>query len=421
MSNVLYAKITKERRTQFQISTKIILQDGKKAVVKEPLHEEGKIHIRKMYDYYKLYQSNKIKPVSCKVEDDIIYFPFLEGKTLCDLLLNELKKDHIDRANNLLLEYKNIIYGMGQEQQPFKVSPEFEKVFGKTEGLEEVLAGRYINVDNILENIILQNGQYEIIDYEWFFDFYLPYNFVLYRAVLDLYINYNDIMKRLGNFESILQGLGVLSSEITQYHSMNESFNDYVFDNDNGYNRVKQQYKKNILSVDKYASDSGVYAQLYYDDGSGFSEEKSMVQSISIFEYCERNMCRLTWNFTDDHNIARLRFDPINCSGYIQIVSLKAFDRERREIPLEIVKTNSQQVGTDMGRVYLTNDPQVIIHLKKEGLCRFCVEMRVNPYVGEQVNDQTQRINNYIERLKHNNQELQKYINSIVENGNTNE
>ena len=47
---VLYFKGSTKRRREFQIKTKIIEQDGKVVVVKEPIYEEGTAHVYKTYE-----------------------------------------------------------------------------------------------------------------------------------------------------------------------------------------------------------------------------------------------------------------------------------------------------------------------------------------------------------------------------------
>lgn len=417
MSKVIYTKIAKERRRQFQISTKILDCGDKKKVIKEALYEEGKKHLEHMSQYANLFEFDEVKPIECVMEKGRAIFPFINGKPLTDLLISMIESGDKTKVTQMLLDYKSIVYRLGCEEKHFESCKEFEDVFGVVEGLDQKLSGKYVNIDNILENILYAEKKYVMIDYEWYFDFYIPFDFVLFRATLDLFTNYNDVMQEMFEFSEVLELFGIEEELVSTYYHMNEKFNDYVFDDERGYNHNKSKYTKHSLSIEKYMQKANVYAQIYYDKGTGFSEENSAVKYISLIDYNESNTCTLQWDFPADVEIQRLRFDPINVSGYVEILNIKVLDKEKRELSFEVEDEKSQHINYLRAKLYLSNDPQIIIKMKEPGIRFFSVEMRVCPCIDSELNHQMNNVNSYIEHLKYNNGELQKYISGLIQNG----
>ena len=87
MNKILYSKITKERKKEFQIMTQIVLQDDEKFVVKTPLTESAKGHLMKMEQYSQKFQYDDVRPISCKLQGDAIFFPFINGMTMSEKFL----------------------------------------------------------------------------------------------------------------------------------------------------------------------------------------------------------------------------------------------------------------------------------------------------------------------------------------------
>ena len=55
MRKVLYSKFSKDREKKYQIQTLILEQDGKKKILKKPIHEEGKAHLENMQKSYPVF------------------------------------------------------------------------------------------------------------------------------------------------------------------------------------------------------------------------------------------------------------------------------------------------------------------------------------------------------------------------------
>ncbi len=422
MSEILFAKMTKERKKEFQICTKIVEINEEKKVIKEALYEEGVPHIVQMKEYSTMFKKSILRPVECSIEKKQAIFPYVEGKSLHDILLFEVKQGNVNEAYQILNNYKSMIYQLGENEKKFETSLEFERVFGKISGLESVLSAQYVNVDNILENIIVNHENYTMIDYEWMFNFYIPYNFVIYRAIIDLYINYADVMNAMMSLDDMLCKLDISENERNIYNKMNMSFNDYVFNGKQGYSSIIQQYRKNTLGIEQFINTNEVYAQLYYDDGSGFSEENSIIQSISMIDYANLKTVKTIWCISENRKIKKLRFDPINYSGFIEILNIIIINKKGEKISWKINKAESVVTLEEKGVFCLNNDPKIVMDVDDDRIYKIIIEMRITPNTNEEVYKKTEqlyshmdRMQQHIERLKCNNNQLQKYIASLSE------
>ncbi len=173
MEKLLYEKLSNERNPKYNIVTDIIERDGVKIVIKKPYNNDAVAHIHRVYDSYRglqnILQGSDFCVNESKLVGDSIESEFLEG-------------EHIAEADapRYIEAIKNAYMPHSKE---FQLTPAFEEVFGHVDLPRGVLASEFLDIDLIFENIIKTNRGWEIIDYEWTFDFPVPINYVLYRAV----------------------------------------------------------------------------------------------------------------------------------------------------------------------------------------------------------------------------------------------
>lgn len=172
MEKLLYKKLSNERNPKFNIVTDIVERDGKKVVVKRPYSEESKEHIKRVFESYRGLQNVLQGSDFCVNESslvgDCIESEFLEGQHITA----EDAKEYIEAVKNAYMK----------NAKEFETSEKFEEVFGKVDLPRGVLASEFLDIDLIFDNIIKTDKGWEIIDYEWTFDFLIPINYVYYRA-----------------------------------------------------------------------------------------------------------------------------------------------------------------------------------------------------------------------------------------------
>ncbi len=212
-----------------------LFEDEEKTVKKSPMTDEAIKHIDALERIYnsllKVYEGTAIVPNKLKRNGDILSFEFVNGSGLDILMDVEFEKKGIDGVVELINSYKEALKG-NQNLVPFEGSDEFEMVFGKdtktslVDSSEDLLClDKISNIDAIFSNIIVED-KWHMIDYEWSFEFLLPINFIVYRAVA-LYVTYvpkRNILIEQGIFEK----LGISDTQLKIYRNMDASFYSYV-------------------------------------------------------------------------------------------------------------------------------------------------------------------------------------------------
>lgn len=254
VDNIIYSKISSERISKYQIFTNIIQRNGKLLVEKKAIYDEGVHHINTIFDFYN--KNNKENSLfqycPVKKEDKTLFFDFIEGANL-----EELIEDCVDRQDyDYISNYLDIIYKIltFQEVVDFETNEVFKKVFGEYE-FKNSPSIYFCNIDLIPENIIKTNDhKYTIIDYEWFFRCKVPVNFVIYRTLL-----HSQSLSKLPKeiLERFYKKYDITSELKDIYYQMELNFQGYVSDNKiehvfNSRNCIKvknDDYKKNIFKI----------------------------------------------------------------------------------------------------------------------------------------------------------------------------
>ena len=235
--SAVFAKYNRTRKPAFQISTKILEEDGKRRVEKSALKPEGTAHIRSFQDKYeKLKALNpQVEILKPEISEDgrRVRFDFLQGRTLEQKLADEIQdgKAPVEALKKAL----DFLLGPGEEQgAPFQVTPAFTEVFGNIPDIGGI-SGPATNLDGLFENWMETEGKLCAIDYEWVFDFPIPAGFVRYRLLYYFYNRYQGRMDCSG-LPEFLKNFGISQELAGVYAGMEESFQAYVHgDGNQGY------------------------------------------------------------------------------------------------------------------------------------------------------------------------------------------
>lgn len=245
MERVIYAKFSRERKSEYGIVTRIVESDCGRRVEKSALTKQGASHISKIYsnmnilkNYY-LDRNVVITPCSMRTPDTI-EFSYVDGIRY-DKYFSELTHTgNVAKIVEELKRLKDILYHVS-EVQAFSVTEGFEKVFGKKIGiaLEGKKAYTISNIDMIFSNMIIRDEKIYITDYEWVFEFSVPIDYVLYRSLL---LDNSFSMLKKETKQTILENLNISNADAQCYEKMEDAFQMYV----SGRN-VFSEYKKNSM------------------------------------------------------------------------------------------------------------------------------------------------------------------------------
>lgn len=240
-SNIIYSKISSERKDNFKVCTNILKDQDTYRVEKIALDPSGISHFDRIHQFYKTTKHNDLFhycPV--QLENNTLIFDFIKGENLESIVNGYVKHDQLDKIIEIMdLLYKINAYG---DIVDFKVNHEFIDVFGKQD--ESLLLDqkciRFCDIDVILENVILtQNHTYSVLDYEWVFDCTIPVSFIMYRAIL-----HSIALSKLNEeeIEKIYLRYGIKEELKTLYLSMEENFQHYVSDE-----KISDYYNKSRM------------------------------------------------------------------------------------------------------------------------------------------------------------------------------
>ena len=373
MEEVIYSKYSMDRAKAFATKTVITKDDNLvKAVYKYAVSDASRAHINRIFDIYikltSIYKENVKVNKGILIENGI-KLEYLEGISLEEILDKaflsgennaavELIKQYIDKIINVLPKIK------------FDITDEFKKVFGDISFDEKVIntleATNVANIDAIFSNVIINNDIWNILDYEWTFEFPIPLNFILFRA-LNVYLYSSDRRRRLWN-EGIMEKFGIDKNQQKLFAQMDFNFHKYV----NG-DRYSLSMSCDDIDKQKFIVDENSLnkkegmVQVFIDSGKGYSEDNSYLQN-SILD--EEELFFLEILVPD--NALNIRIDPADtyCMAYIK--EFYGIDKNNKKMSIDY-NNNYNAICQDMF-VYNTDDPQWIISNNNKTIKKICVK-----------------------------------------------
>ncbi|WP_296857100.1 bifunctional 2-polyprenyl-6-hydroxyphenol methylase/3-demethylubiquinol 3-O-methyltransferase UbiG [uncultured Methanobrevibacter sp.] len=235
--NINYVKINSNRAEKFRTST-VINSNG--VVYKYPLNPNANEHIKKMYENSKA-SIGKIKFLKSDLNDNVISYELLNEKTLEDLLVEAIEQDNKKKFFKILKKYYNALFYNSTESNDY-MTDEFISVFNYKSKWEFHHHDK-ANLDLIFNNIFIINNEFIAIDYEWFFDFPIPLEFIFFR-VLTHHINTNQLIGDYISVEEVFKYFDIETSVIRLFEIWESNFIKFVY----GYPNAIPKPDRNILS-----------------------------------------------------------------------------------------------------------------------------------------------------------------------------
>lgn len=336
-----YVKYSNDRAGRYALRTDIVDTPKGRVVRKVPLNEQAKEHIKSMKHSCELlmerYQGSGLAVNECTLSEDGAYaeFPFEDGITLEELLDRCLEKGNMDGFYRLFDRYYELIsYG---EDQPVT------------------------DYDLIFANILVDGDRWTIIDYEWTVERKIPPAEVAFRAIYCYVLE--EEKRNILNLDLILDKLGISQQMAEDYREKEEKFQKQVTGKRKSMGEIR-------ASLGTYAVDARLLMerhlkkileqriQVYYDMGSGFSEENSFyMPDIYVEEH------KIAAEIPFDGNVKVLRIDPADRSCMIKVLVLSL---NGTEIPInrKYIETNGKMIKAGC-YVFDTQDPNFSIRVSE--------------------------------------------------------
>ena len=363
---LLFLKYSVERDEKYRIRTEIIRKsDGTKVVRKVPYTEAAKAHVENIKHWEEVlraqYEPAGISVNRCTLTEKGAEFEFLKGRTLEDVLDEYLtEKDFAGFVGEIKAyteKLKEILRPV-----PFVANEKFKEIFGEISFETPQMAAEINNIDLIFPNIILTDGKWNVIDYEWTFDFQIPLKFIIHRAIV-LYCRNKEI-----DSVQICRMIGITEGEEKLFLEMEHRLQIYLLGGTKTMAALWQEHAGKTIDLKgilRRAHQSEM--KVYQDFGQGFSEENSYVLEVEEDFYGRRRFV-----LTIPQGVIKLRLDP--CEEPCQVTINRMLGECNGSYELNISHNGK---GYERSILYTTTDPQIMIEGIVPGTGQIHVDMTV--------------------------------------------
>lgn len=245
----VFVQYANDRAWEFQMKTEIWLGEDGYSVVKKPMQKEAEEHCAWIHRCYELLapemEHTGFALNHCERTEEGLTFEFLTGKTLDGELKELLEQGEAEKVREVLKRFVRDLESLAV--QPFVMTDRFREVFGEGVQLANAMSMKVTDIDLIFRNLIL-GEKWNVIDYEWSFDFPIPIRYVIYRA----FEAFTDHESEEGQQADPYAVYPMEEWEKQIYEKMEQNFQRYV---SQGYHSLDEMYGsfgKSCLSLKEW-------------------------------------------------------------------------------------------------------------------------------------------------------------------------
>ncbi|MCR5650141.1 MAG: class I SAM-dependent methyltransferase [Lachnospiraceae bacterium] len=364
---VLYSRHSVERRSDRQIRTDLEeTNTGERIICKYPANDSSRGHLENMARSYErlssVFSGTKFLPNRMKRINDgegnlkRLEFEYLNGPTLEDELNTCRAEKKTEDALLVIKSFCDTLRGI-KDMTDFEESERFKEIFGNVVFPGKMKCMPVTDTDMIFTNIICDKG-WNIIDYEWTFDFPIPVDFVIYRAV---FYYTRDLGEDAFDGKDLFLAAGINEEMKAVFAVMEHNFQLYIKGNRVTLPEMYSLLGKNVVSLKRAVKSASltpnIYrVKLYLDKGEGFNEN----------DVCYSNVCmdednRIRFDVTIPEGCRMLRIDPADYRCIMKLYHLGTGSGQTEAKVNGLVFSE----GTVM---YDTDDPQILIEKVNPGM-----------------------------------------------------
>ena len=324
---ILYVKLNQGRRKEFRTLTQLIRKEESVWAEKKPLCPEAENFIAGLKKTGAQKPGKGFSNLPCRYENGGIVYPVLSGKTLEDRIRDLVENEQTDEILRTLKHVYEHVFAQRKKEPEYQTKV-FKEVFGEHPGKEYYECVSPANIDLICANIFEFGDDYEIIDYEWTFDFPVPVAFIMWRMIHELYYR----IPKLGalytqddmNHEF---GIEPSDSEIFMAWTMHFTYKYVGSDSLDVYR--KERIPVDLSETVRACQEKKRFrSKLYYDTGSGLSEENSIETAVELdrgrfqvtFDLQKvENICGIRWNLLSD-TFCEVKVEVLDCGCHGELI-----------------------------------------------------------------------------------------------------
>ncbi len=356
----VYSRHSVERADKFRIRTDLeIAEDGERVIVKVPVTREAAEHLESMSRSGErlstLFSGSKFLVNRVKRINDgegrlrRLEFEFLSGPTLSDELHICRIENRTDDALMVIRSYCDTLRNL-RDLSPFERTDRFDRIFGEIEVPENTLSMPVTNVDLTFDNLIISGG-WNMIDYEWTFDFPVPLDFVIYRAI---FYFVKELPEQSFDGLDLFSAVGISEEDRKLYRKMEHRFQCYIKGERFTIPELYSIMGRDSFTLGEAAKKAALlfrphHARLYFDRGNGFSEWDTCAVDADRFEDG-----RFSFRMMLPEDLKALRIDPVESRCMLKLLRLAI---DGKTVPSEV---NGEVCGSSTV-LFDTGDPQILI------------------------------------------------------------
>jgi SAM-dependent methyltransferase len=222
------------RKDSNKLTTAIFERNGKRYVRKIATSENAKRHLKIILENCRIlseiYGKEHVAQ-SVLIDDNTLEMEYIEGENFSNLAIQALHEGGVEGlAGYIQFFCENLLKGTSG----MDVIPDFDYTS----------VNRKYNFDLSFANIVINNGNYVIIDYEWLID-KCPAKYIIFRVLKLLYCNNRNDMKEYNIDLGILyKSVGITREEEDRFLQWDIKFYSLVLD------EYMRRYQKKIMNVD---------------------------------------------------------------------------------------------------------------------------------------------------------------------------
>ena len=174
------------RREDYRLCTKMY----KDYVIKESINDKNDIQINRIIKNIEILKECGVKTLDF-ISENKIYSKYVLGETLDQNMVDLILNNDVNSAIELIKEYYQFIQKKFKNDKTNIIN---EKYFGSINYSNELFIVKNCLIDFVFENIFKIDGEFYAFDQEWLIE-NAPLEFVLYRAINNMYI-YNSKLEK---------------------------------------------------------------------------------------------------------------------------------------------------------------------------------------------------------------------------------
>ncbi len=382
----VYAKYSNERAEDYRVCTLIYRESsGEKEVVKSALSTHANQHIDHLSESFSAlvstFADTGLVPVRCRLVKGVERMMFAgvastaKNSVVFDYVTGISIEDHLNALEEQMKypEMEKLITAYCEKLRScenvseFRRSVRFDEVFGKREFKKKYAAVAPCDLDMIFSNIVLdkndpESGRWIVLDYEWVWDFAVPIQFVIYRALYYHFRNKEDsgfalYLSRKGM--DVYSLCGIDNGERLLFAQMEHSFQLYITGGVASLQMMQSLMPTATIRIDNIVK-IGSYLRnldaptIYFSRGTNFTAENSVNIIADVYDG------HVNLNIPFDRYINSVRIDPTEypCLFHLEKLSYVLNDGIRHDV--SDIMINGYKLAEDT-YIFDTNDAQIVL------------------------------------------------------------